>query len=224
MAAAIVQMATPVIAADDTQTFAMPGNVVSGNRLVAAFLHSYIGCAPSPSDSQGNTYAAHSSGALHPTSNNAGQGQYLWVASAPIGSSAALTFDPGYSCGNSRLQFIAEVSGLDGTTPYGGVNSDNQAASPAEAGSVTPDVNGSLIIGLFHALAGQPTWTAGSGLTKAFEDEVNGACILTYIQPTAAAKNLDVAVSGNAGDIVGYAIWFRAAAATVLFKPFMAYA
>lgn len=185
-------------------TFVFPSNVTAGNHVCIVLTHSYLGCPPSFTDSQGNTYTARTSGTLKP-----GVGQRFWVFTAPIASSAALTATIAMGCGNCDIGYAVEVSGLDATTPFDGVQVSTNTANPVNSGSVTTTVDGAYVAAIFFGTAGTPSFTPGSGYTEQYDS--GGFEIVDIIQSTLGAINPDATASSNAADVVGYTAAFKAA-------------
>lgn len=206
MAASVVQRATVQIGAWGTgTTFALPSNATAGNHVIVMLTHSYLGCPPSCTDSQGNTYTARTSGTLQPSGS-----QRFWVFTAPVGSSAALTVTVSMSCGNCDIGYVAEVSGLDTTTPYEGAAVSTNTANPVNSGSVTTSVNGAYVAAIFFGTAGTPSFTPGSGFTERYD--TLGLMVEDQIQSTAGAINPDATASSNANTVNGYTAAFKATA------------
>lgn len=184
-------------------TLVFGSNLTAGNDIAVVGVHSYAGCPPSVSDSQGNTYA-HPVNAVQPSG-----GQYFHVWTAPVGSSAANTITVAMGCGNCPIIIALEVSGLDASTKYEAHATAPGSTNPVQAGSITPTVNNSLLVSLFRNNGGG-TWTAMSGWTEV--DDTSGNQIQTYIQPTAAAINPEGTASTSPSTSFAYAAQFKSAA------------
>lgn len=185
----------------DGQTFAFGSNTVAGNAIVVMLTHSYLGCPPSLTDSQGNTYT--SKGA-NPTP---GSGR-LWVFTAVAGSSAACTITVSMACGNAFLFFACEVSGLQ-SDPFDGENVASDASSPYETGSVTPTADGALLMAMWHKAAGA---VGGTSVTSPLSITVNNTNseYADGIQSSAGAINVEL--TGPSGTVYGYLVAFKAVA------------
>ena len=201
--ASIVQSVTG-FAVNGGGTLVFGSNLVAGNDIVVVGVHSYAGCPPSVSDSQGNTYA-HPVNAVQPSG-----GRYFHVWTAPVGSSAANTITCAMACGNLYGVIALEVAGLDASTKYEAHSVGIGSTNPVQAGSITPTVNNSLLVSIFHDISGGSTWAAMSGWTEVAE---SASCqIQTYIQPTAAAINPEGTATSSPGTSFGYAVAFKSAA------------
>lgn len=196
-------------------TLSFGSNVTSGNRVIVFVAHSYLGCAPTIADSLGSTFTKHVNGtAVSP------RFMHLW--SAPLTSSGANTITVTFACGSVSGVYIAEVSGLDGTTPFGGsATNTSNSGNPVLAGSITPTVNGSYLLAWYRNNGSLPSYTPMSGWTEALDSDA--VLIQDAIQTTAATINPEATASSTPGNVVGASFFFNATAGgggSALFRPY----
>ncbi len=199
MSAAYVQHISG-IAQTTGQTLVFPSNLNAGNTIVVGMAHSYLGCPPSISDSQGNTYTKHVNG-TQPSG-----GDYFYVWTAPVGSSAANTITMTMACGSSRFACAWEVSGLT-ATPFDVSNVSANSANPVVAGALTTTTNGAFIFAMMRdngggAFTPMASWTERLDSTGHFVED--------FIQTTAGSITPEATASGTPSNVVGYTAAFKA--------------
>lgn len=202
MAAAYVQHITGA-AKNNGSTLVMPGNTVAGNHIVVIGIHSYAGCPPTISDSQGNTYTVKGA------NPDTGTG-LLKVYTAPVGSSAACTLTCSMACGEFHTITAIEVSGL-ATDPYDvqAVNTGD-SASPCDAGTLTPSADGAFLAAIWKRATTLSETAVSSPFTL-----VNGAgtdASAYGVQATAASITPQLTCTSSAGfPVRGGVVAFAAA-------------
>lgn len=93
--------------------------------------------------------------------------------------------------GITEFSGVATASAIDKTAGTSGTG------SPVNAGSVTPTTNGQLLL-VWARNSATSTWTAGTDFTLRFAAAQNSRVALeTYVQPTAAAHNSDLTITGT---------------------------
>ncbi len=205
MSAALVQsVATVDNDSSTSKAHVFGSNVTAGNQIAVAFYHSYPGCAPTVTDSRGNTYTNRVSASVVEDTN-----RYLWVFTAPVGSSGACTVTIAFACGNISNCFVGEVSGLHVTAPYTTHATKNNTTNPVDSGAVTTVETDSLIVCLFFCDPGGPSYTPGTGYTELIE---NGGRQVQYkIESTTGSVTPQATVSNNEADTYGTSVVFGAA-------------
>lgn len=191
-------------------TLAFPANVTAGNRIAVVSLHSFQPTTASITDSQGNPHTNQINGAAIGAS-----GRAKWAWTAPITTTGACTITFTCAIGAALLLALYELSGQDGTTPYDtSSDDDTHSGNPVSPGSVTPAVNGSLIVNVAYNL-GAAASTAVSPMTEQWD--TSGRFVSDYVQPTAAAINPET-TSGDPTTALAFCVVFRAAAGGANFR------
>jgi hypothetical protein len=180
---------------------AFDSNVTVGNTIIVFVLHSYFGCPPSVTDSQGNTY---SSKGAQP---NAG-GPYFWIFTAAVGSTGANTVTITFACGIVSQYAIAEASSLV-ADPYEDQAEGQDATSPYGAGDVTTTVDNSLILAMWNKLGSALGATSVSSPMTLAHNDTNGAFAYGVLT---TAGNVNPELTGPSGTINCYTAAFQAAA------------
>lgn len=144
----------------------MPGNCTFGNTIIVIQIHSYLGCPPSVTDSQGNTYTSQGT---HPTPS---ANDYLWIFTAPVGSTAANTITITSSCGTAKTTFALEYSGVD-ANPYDQENVASSTTTSATSGSVTTSTANQLILGVFRDPVAYTFTSTGGATTRLTNNQNN---------------------------------------------------
>ena len=211
MATAVVQQVTGTSLSNGS-SLAFGSNVTAGNLIVVHILHSYAGCPPSVA-ATGFTFTNRVNG-VRPTG---GRDYYVWTALVP--STGSLSIDLNMACGTVPIAAAYEISGQDGTTPYGGSNTSTNAANPVGCGSITPTVNGAFIGAFLWDSSGTASYTPSGSFTERVD--TGGAQAMDWVQTTAAAITPEATASGSASTITGYTFYINAASATasVAFRP-----
>lgn len=189
---------------------AFPGNTTSGNAIVVLLNHSYLGCAPTVADTQGNTYTVKGAQTQPGPVPEAG---YPYVFTATTSSTAANTITVSFACGTLNDVLIVEASGLQ-SDPFDVQNGAEFTASPANAGSITPSADGALILACFHRQVVLSATATSSPFT--LRDAAVDVAYLTGVQTTAAAISPDITCSASST----YKVWgicaaFKAAGASI---------
>jgi hypothetical protein len=161
-------------------TTTLPMHTTSGNQLIIMSDWSYLGCPPSYTDTEGNTFTLQGA---NPMPNS---GEYLFIATAPIGSSATDTITQTASCGSSYTAYALEYSGL-ASNPYDteAIFNNSSTQSTCYSGTSTPSTNGDLILSFFTNQTG-----GAMTINSPFTLRVSGALnfpLGDYVQSTAAA-------------------------------------
>ena len=145
---------------------AFPASVTNGNKIIVGLMWSYSACAPTLSDTRGNTYTQ-----VGTVSKNTATSSYDYWFVAPVTSSGANTLTLNASCGSARSMFITEYAGLS-ANPFVSNNTQTNSSSPCYAGSITTTTKGSLVLGMFGDSASR-TFTSGSGFTERLKNQVS---------------------------------------------------
>jgi len=186
------------------QTFAFPGNTVAGNAITVILEHSYVGCPPSLTDTQSNTYTSKG------TQPSPASGIYLWVFTAVAGSSAACTITVTFSCGVVRTFFAAEVSGLQ-ADPYDVEATLGDTTSPYGTGGMTTTANGDYIMAMWNKSG---STLGASSVSSPLSFVTNGTGYATADGVQASAGSIDPEITGPTGTIYGFTAAFKATATT----------
>jgi hypothetical protein len=176
-------------------------NVTAGNTIIVMVTHSYLGCAPTVTDSQSNTYSPKGA---QPTSATG----YFHIFTAVAGSTGACTVTITFACGNVRQYYIVEASGLD-SDPYEDQATQSDTTSPYGAGDVTTTVNNSLILSMWNKEGSDPDITSVSS-PMTLDD--NTDLFATAYGILASAGNVNPEVTGPSGTIVCFTAAFKATA------------
>lgn len=146
------------------------------------------GGSPPVTDNKGNTWFPLTKRALGVTAV-----QQFYAKNPTVGSGHVFTFGP-YSNAYIFVSVLA-YSGADTTAPFDVENgATTAAAAPLTTGSITPSVNGALIVSAWSGMLGATGPTVGTGLTlrhwanPAGGNNLGGASA-DLIQTTAAAIN-----------------------------------
>jgi hypothetical protein len=198
-------MATFVQSKSDFGTFttspiavAFDSNVTSGNRIIVMVTHSYLGCSPTVTDSQSNTY---SSKGAQPSSAVG----FFHIFTATAGSTGANTVTITFACGTVRQYYIVEASGLIADC-YEAQATQSDASSPYGAGTVTTTVNNSLILSMWNKEGGDPGITS---VSSPMTLDHNTALYADAYGNLATAGNVDPEVTGPSGTIVCFTAAFK---------------
>lgn len=153
-----IQAITPSsYATGSTKSFS--SDVTAGNGMVAVLNHFFAGCAPSLTDSQGNTWTN-----IPPNSIVTGNtGLFVFVAPAQSGPETVTITT---ACSSGVIS-IAEYT--PNATAVAANSGDGNAAAfatvnPCDSSAVTTTANGDLILGFFQSSSG--AISAGSGFTS----------------------------------------------------------
>lgn len=132
MSIASVQIvANPSVSTGGSLTFSSP--VTAGNLIVVYGFHSYSGCPPTITNSEGSTVTAQIAG-----NDGAGLSDPLWVFTMVAVASGTYSVTATMGCGVFRLLVAEEVSGYNTTTPIETTEFDNQRVSGATSITVGP--------------------------------------------------------------------------------------
>jgi hypothetical protein len=183
-------------------TMVLPSNTVAGRQIVVILYHSYLGCPPSLTDSQGNTYSQHSANPLDATG-------YLWVFTAVASQSAACTITATYACGNIREYYAAEVSGLDTSSIFDVEAIGTDTGTPYGVG-VTTTRDGALVLTMYNKEGGDPGATS---IDSPFTLDDNTVTHVTAYAIQTSAGAITPALNGPTGNIVCATVAFKATVA-----------
>ncbi len=205
MAITIVQH-TPISTQSSVSptTLTFGSNITAGSSIVVLTIHSYLATPPGGpgtgglSDTLGNTYTQRNTAQiLNPANQSAGIGYVHTTVSA---SGGANTVSIPYLAGVTRGCVAFELTGVP-TNPYDTQNGNKNTSNPQDGGSVTPAINGSLIIGLFERV-GFATYggaTVNTLFTTIFNDAADSASCAYGIQTTAASVTPSINAPATAG-------------------------
>lgn len=162
--------------------------------------------SPTVSDAKGNTWTPLTA------RNNGWHHRLYYVKNASVGAGHTFTVAAGYPA------FIVHAfAGSHLTAPFDGENgATGGTPGPVAAGSVTPSVNGALVLTGFSSNATTGVTVSG-GLTQTTKAAVGGVCVFAstgyLVQTTAAAINPAWSIGGGSDTIaVGIAAFKPAAA------------
>lgn len=145
-----------------SQVCTFPNNAVAGNLFVASIRLSSTSLTPTIADNDSNTWTLVTS----QVQTTDGHKQWVWYAKNTVvtpNAKPAITFTLG-GTSNSRCT-IAEVSGLDTTSPLDQFTSAQGASNTPSSGNVTTTSANEYAWGGCSTSFNPSPWTAGSGYT-----------------------------------------------------------
>lgn len=180
-------------------TLTFPSNITAGSVIGVMILHSYVATPPAAVDTLGNVYTKRDAQLLpNPGNGNAGGYTYVFTATSILGGANTVTLT--WAAGTGRGAVAFEMTGTP-SNPYDTQNVGMNSSSPVNGGSVTPAVNGSLIVGLFQrtGLASFGGATVNTFFTSIFNDVTDGGSIAYGIQTTATTVTPSINATASAG-------------------------
>jgi hypothetical protein len=176
-------------------TFILPGNVLAGSLLV--FINRFT-AVTSITDTAGNTWTKLFGG-------------FWYALSCAAGATTVTVNNPSGPCQG----IVAEYSGVANLAPD--VSHDDTTTGTGTAAtsfSVTPTVNGDLILGWgYNSTTNSPTYTAGAGYSLRSTATGKNAFLEDQVQSVAAAITATLTINASDTWFIGI-VAFKAAAST----------
>jgi hypothetical protein len=190
------------------QTFAFPGNVTAGNAIIVMLSHTYLGCPPSITDTQGNTYTSKGS---QPSDGSSGN---FWIFTAVAGSTGANTLTVSFGCGFAKHFLAVEASGM-ASDPFDVQGVLEHVSTYGAAITTTED--GELILAMWSKLGSD---IEASSVDSPMSFLTDGTLYATASGFQTSAGSITPTVVGPSGTIDSFSAGFKVdAVEPPLFKP-----